>query len=65
MCKSDIMYVVHQAHLVSVFVNGRDRSTIMEDMQSRIDRRNISLERADAIKAMCEIAADRARKLQP
>lgn len=34
----------------SVFVNGRDRSTILEDMQARIDRENIDLERTDAIK---------------
>lgn len=47
-----------------VFVNGRDRTTILEDMQARIDRRNIGLERADAIKAICEIAAERARKLR-
>ncbi len=33
-------------------------------MQARIDRRDIALERAEAIKAMCQIAADRARKLQ-
>jgi hypothetical protein len=68
----------------SVFVNGRSRSVIMENMRSRIDRGDIKLERAEAIKvsifkstiglcelihmetkAMCDIAADRAFKLQP
>ncbi len=48
----------------SVFVNGRDRPTILEDMRARIDRNDAGLERADTIKAMCQIAADRARKLQ-
>ncbi|KAK4692187.1 hypothetical protein P7C71_g4970, partial [Lecanoromycetidae sp. Uapishka_2] len=48
-----------------VFVNGRDRSTVMEDMATRITRGDIVLERAEAIKAMCQIAADRARKLMP
>ena len=46
-----------------VFVNGRPRPAILEDMQNRIDRRDIGLERAEAIKAMCDIASDRARKL--
>ncbi|KAL2048264.1 hypothetical protein N7G274_000175 [Stereocaulon virgatum] len=46
-----------------VFVNGRDRPTIMDEMQARIQRKDISLERAEAIQAMCQIAADRARKL--
>jgi len=47
-----------------VFVNGRSRPVIMDDMRSRIDRGDIKLERAEAIKAMCDIAADRAVKLQ-
>ncbi|KAL2074053.1 hypothetical protein VTL71DRAFT_7831 [Oculimacula yallundae] len=47
-----------------VFVNGRSRPVIMENMRSRIDRGDIKLERAEAIKAMCDIAADRASKLQ-
>lgn len=34
----------------SVFVNGRDRSTILEDMQARINRDDFALERTDAIK---------------
>ena len=33
-----------------VFVNGRNRSTIVDDIQTRIRRRNISLERREAIK---------------
>lgn len=45
-----------------VFVNGRSRDTIKQDMKLRIQRGDYGLERADAIKAMCEIAADRARK---
>ncbi|PBP27447.1 hypothetical protein BUE80_DR001735 [Diplocarpon rosae] len=48
-----------------VFVNGRSRPIIMENMRSRIDRGDINLERAEAIMAMCDIAADRAAKLQP
>ena len=34
----------------SVFVNGRERSAILDDMQARVDRKDISLERAEAIK---------------
>lgn len=34
----------------SAFVNGRDRPAILDDMQGRIDRKDISLERAEAIK---------------
>ncbi|KEQ94525.1 hypothetical protein AUEXF2481DRAFT_41105 [Aureobasidium subglaciale EXF-2481] len=47
-----------------VFVNGRSRPVIMEDMKRRIAAGDIAAERAAAIKAMCEIAADRASKLQ-
>lgn len=46
-----------------VFVNGRSRPVIMEDMQRRIDRGDIGQEKLDAIKAMCDIACDRAKKL--
>ncbi|KAL3423363.1 ohcu decarboxylase [Phlyctema vagabunda] len=46
-----------------VFVNGRSRPVIMDNMRQRIDRGDFKLERAEAIKAMCDIAADRARKL--
>ncbi|MCJ1402744.1 hypothetical protein MMC11_005965 [Xylographa trunciseda] len=45
-----------------VFVNGRSRAVIMKDMTERIIRGDISRERFEAIKAMCEIAADRANK---
>ncbi|TVY83476.1 hypothetical protein LSUE1_G002413 [Lachnellula suecica] len=54
----------------SVFVNGRSRPVVMENMVQRIARGDIKLERAEAIKAnscckaMCDIAADRAVKLQ-
>lgn len=48
-----------------VFVNGRSRPVIMEDMQKRIARGDMAAEKADAIRAMCEIAADRSRKLSP
>jgi len=48
-----------------VFVNGRSRPVIMDDMRERIARGDIKQERAEAIKAMCDIAADRAVKLQP
>jgi len=47
-----------------VFVNGRSRPVIMENMRQRIARGDIKQERAEAIKAMCDIAADRAVKLQ-
>ncbi|GME28193.1 Oxo-4-hydroxy-4-carboxy-5-ureidoimidazoline decarboxylase [Neofusicoccum parvum] len=47
-----------------VFVNGRSRPEIFKNMTVRIARGDIKAERADAIKAMCQIASDRARKLQ-
>ncbi|PSN66083.1 hypothetical protein BS50DRAFT_406331 [Corynespora cassiicola Philippines] len=47
-----------------VFVNGRPRPAIFENMQSRIARGDIKAERQEAIQAMCDIAADRAAKLQ-
>ncbi|KAF2646207.1 hypothetical protein P280DRAFT_4311 [Massarina eburnea CBS 473.64] len=46
-----------------VFVNGRERPVIMENMRARIDRGDIKAERLEAIQAMCDIAADRAAKL--
>ncbi|QBM86373.1 2-oxo-4-hydroxy-4-carboxy--5-ureidoimidazoline (OHCU) decarboxylase [Metschnikowia aff. pulcherrima] len=46
-----------------VFVNGRSRNAIMENMQERIARNDILLERREAFGAMCDIACDRARKL--
>ncbi|KAE9980564.1 hypothetical protein Vi05172_g6565 [Venturia inaequalis] len=47
-----------------VFVNGRPRTVIFEDMKRRIARGDIGEERREAIKAMCDIASDRAAKLQ-
>lgn len=47
-----------------VFVNGRPRPAIMENMRARIDRGDITAERQEAIKAMCDIALDRASKLE-
>jgi len=46
-----------------VFVNGRSRSVIFEDMRRRIARGDIVEERVEGIKAMCDIAIDRAGKL--
>ncbi|KAG7194328.1 uncharacterized protein KQ657_004540 [Scheffersomyces spartinae] len=46
-----------------VFVNGRPRSDIMENMKMRIARNDISLERKEAFNAMCDIALDRAFNL--
>ncbi|KAI9816756.1 MAG: hypothetical protein M1827_001401 [Pycnora praestabilis] len=46
-----------------VFVNGRSRPEIMKDMKHRIMTSNIKAEHSAAIKAMCEIAADRASKM--
>ncbi|EME47873.1 hypothetical protein DOTSEDRAFT_69711 [Dothistroma septosporum NZE10] len=46
-----------------VFVNGRSRPVIMADMRNRVANSDLESERAAAIRAMCEIAADRATKL--
>lgn len=46
-----------------VFVNGRSRESIMENMRQRIERNDIQKEKAEAFEAMCDIALDRARKL--
>ncbi|KAM5448396.1 hypothetical protein MaudCBS49596_005486 [Microsporum audouinii] len=45
-----------------VFVCGRGRDVIMEDMRHRIDAGDISREINTTITAMCDIAKDRARK---
>ncbi|CAN8096958.1 unnamed protein product [Discula destructiva] len=45
-----------------VFVNGRSRDVIMEDMRRRIDRGDVAAEEQEAINAMAEIAKDRAGK---
>ncbi|KAK0609766.1 Oxo-4-hydroxy-4-carboxy-5-ureidoimidazoline decarboxylase [Bombardia bombarda] len=46
-----------------VFVNGRGRAEIMEDMRRRIDRGNVKMEEREGVEAMCAIANDRAAKL--
>ncbi|RYO73607.1 hypothetical protein DL766_000498 [Monosporascus sp. MC13-8B] len=46
-----------------VFVNGRGRPIIMRDMQERIARGDVRAEEREAIRAMVDIALDRARKL--
>ncbi|KAJ5227050.1 uncharacterized protein N7469_007056 [Penicillium citrinum] len=46
------------------FVNGRSRDVIMVEMRQRIDRGDIDREIEEIIQAMCNIAKDRARKLQ-
>ncbi|KAK5994392.1 hypothetical protein PT974_04866 [Cladobotryum mycophilum] len=46
-----------------VFVNGRPRQVIFQDMRERINRDDYTKEVAAAIQAMCDIAKDRASKL--
>ncbi|OJJ50979.1 hypothetical protein ASPZODRAFT_138102 [Penicilliopsis zonata CBS 506.65] len=46
------------------FVNGRSRDVIMTEMRQRIDRGDTEHEVEETIEAMCDIANDRARKLQ-
>ncbi|KAJ6779992.1 hypothetical protein PWT90_06876 [Aphanocladium album] len=46
-----------------VFVNGRGRQEIMEDMKARMDRGDFDKEVDAALQAMCDIAKDRASKL--
>ncbi|KAI5953157.1 hypothetical protein KGF54_002528 [Candida jiufengensis] len=46
-----------------VFVNGRSRDEIITNMEERIKRNNIEMEKLDALEAMCDIALDRATKL--
>ncbi|KAG6036342.1 hypothetical protein E4U41_005749 [Claviceps citrina] len=48
-----------------VFVNGRGRPQIMQDMRVRIDRGDFAKEIEAALQAMCEIAKDRASRLSP
>ncbi|KAI1204359.1 Oxo-4-hydroxy-4-carboxy-5-ureidoimidazoline decarboxylase [Annulohypoxylon truncatum] len=47
-----------------VFVNGRSRAVVMQNMRERIDRGDIRAEELEAIQAMVDIALDRANKLQ-
>ncbi len=42
----------------SVFVNGRPRSVVMEDMQKRIDRADIKQEKLDAIQVTYPLVND-------
>ncbi|CCG82936.1 Putative uncharacterized protein [Taphrina deformans PYCC 5710] len=44
-----------------VFVNGRSRAVVMDDMARRIERGSVALERREAIAAMVDIALDRLR----
>ncbi|KAL2127726.1 hypothetical protein VTI74DRAFT_10255 [Chaetomium olivicolor] len=46
-----------------VWVNGRPRADVMADMRRRIERGDLKEEEREGIRAMCDIAADRARKL--
>ncbi|KAI6085547.1 Oxo-4-hydroxy-4-carboxy-5-ureidoimidazoline decarboxylase [Hypoxylon rubiginosum] len=46
-----------------VFVNGRSRPVVMQNMRERIDRGDIRAEEQEAIQAMVDIALDRAKKL--
>ncbi|CAK7232084.1 hypothetical protein SCUCBS95973_008142 [Sporothrix curviconia] len=46
-----------------VFVNGRSRDVIMQNMRERIERGIYALEEVEAIEAMAAIAKDRAAKL--
>ncbi|KAF4119816.1 OHCU decarboxylase [Geosmithia morbida] len=46
------------------FVNGRGRPEIMEDMKARISTSDLTKEVDAALQAMCDIAKDRASKLQ-
>ncbi|KAI0127303.1 Oxo-4-hydroxy-4-carboxy-5-ureidoimidazoline decarboxylase [Xylariales sp. AK1849] len=47
-----------------VFVNGRSRPVIMANMQERINRGDLKEEEQEAIRAMVDIALDRAGKLE-
>ncbi|GJC96231.1 OHCU decarboxylase [Colletotrichum higginsianum] len=47
-----------------VFVSGRGRPEIMANMRERISRGDLALEERAAVQAMCDIARDRAAKLQ-
>ncbi|KAK4186692.1 Oxo-4-hydroxy-4-carboxy-5-ureidoimidazoline decarboxylase [Podospora australis] len=46
-----------------VFVNGRGRGEIMENMEGRIARGDLREEEREGVRAMCDIANDRAKKL--
>ncbi|KAH6839558.1 OHCU decarboxylase-domain-containing protein [Chaetomium sp. MPI-CAGE-AT-0009] len=46
-----------------LWVNGRPRGEVLADMRARIERGDLRAEERAVIEAMCDIAADRARKL--
>ncbi|KAK3296486.1 OHCU decarboxylase-domain-containing protein [Chaetomium fimeti] len=46
-----------------LWVNGRARGEVLRDMRARIERGDVRAEERAVIEAMCDIAADRARKL--
>ncbi|AEO69736.1 uncharacterized protein THITE_2080925 [Thermothielavioides terrestris NRRL 8126] len=46
-----------------VWVNGRGRAEVVADMRRRMERGDVRAEEREIIQAMCDIAADRARKL--
>lgn len=46
-----------------VFVNGRRRDIIMDNMRQRIARGDFTCEEIEALNAMCDIAQDRLQKL--
>lgn len=47
------------------FVNGRPRDEIVGIFQDRIDKNDYKQEVIDALNAMCDIAIDRYKKIQP
>lgn len=65
---ADLTYLneAYEAHFEGlvylVFVNGRPRAEILEDLQSRFERDDVMAERRDGIRALCDIAANRAGK---
>ena len=50
MCKTEKFWSFKPSDDDRVFVSGRSRSSIMDDMQARINRGDIRSERLDAIK---------------
>ncbi|KAH6627403.1 OHCU decarboxylase-domain-containing protein [Chaetomium tenue] len=46
-----------------LWVNGRPRGEVLRDMRERTERGDVRAEERAIIEAMCDIAADRARKL--
>ncbi|KAI5919012.1 Oxo-4-hydroxy-4-carboxy-5-ureidoimidazoline decarboxylase [Camillea tinctor] len=46
-----------------VFVNGRSRPAVMENMRYRINRGDFAAEEREGVQAMVDIALDRAKKL--